>query len=109
VRERQASDADEPVFMGRFGMFDVHFLLLFSGAGPTREYRLHEQRMETAKARRQLQVTDNRTLILLSIFHFYQKRIHKNLFLKVLFVVFGSFYDAILFLVIFVILITSGH
>jgi hypothetical protein len=54
--------------MGRLGMFEIHFLLLFVGVGPARECRLHEQRMETAKGRRQLQMTDNRTLILLSIF-----------------------------------------
>ncbi|WP_223455571.1 MULTISPECIES: hypothetical protein [unclassified Pseudomonas] len=58
----------EPLFMGRFGMFDVHFLLLFLSAGPARVCRFHDQRMETAKGRRQSLMTDNRTLILLSTF-----------------------------------------
>jgi hypothetical protein len=95
--------------MGRFGMFDVHFLLLFVGAGSARDCRLHDQRMETAKGRRQSQMTDNRTLILLSIFTQSSECIHNKLFLNTLIVFFCRFKDSILFLVIFVILIASGH
>jgi hypothetical protein len=107
--ETQGSDATEPVFMGRFGMFDVHFLLLFVGAGSARDCQLHDQRMETATGRRQSRMTDNRTLILLSFLTTPFRGHPNNLFLNTLFVFFYNIRDSILFLVIFVILIASGH
>jgi hypothetical protein len=84
------------------------FIVVF-GAGSARDCQLHGQRMETAKGRRQSQMTDNRTLILLSFFTKSFQYILNKLFLNTLFVIFYKFRDSILFLVIFVILIASGH
>ncbi|CAI8755388.1 Secreted protein [Pseudomonas jessenii] len=85
------------MFMGRFGMFDVHFLLLFVGAGSARDCRLHDQRMETAKGRRQSHMTDNRTLILLSISTYSYECIHNSLFSNTLFVIFTAFRTSFFF------------
>ena len=56
--------------VGSFGMFDVHFLLLFLGVAQAWPSGLRGQRMETAGSLRQPPPTDNRTLINLSIFIF---------------------------------------
>jgi hypothetical protein len=97
ARETQASDVTEPVFMRRFGMFDVHFLLLFLGAVPAGACRLHEHRMETAKGRRQSQMTDNRTLTLLSIFNLNLASTLNRLFFMSLFSVFVAFTTSFFF------------
>jgi hypothetical protein len=72
-------------------MFVVHFLLLFLGVAHARPVRLRQQRMETADGTRQQRLTDNRTLIKLSIFMMNTDTHHNSMNLKRLFTVFSIF------------------
>jgi len=53
--------------------------------------------METAEGARQLQLSDNRTLIKLSIFQLYMDLNHNHMFLITLFLFFKVFYPRFIF------------